>query len=349
MSGLNNPQPVPMPVEPNAPAVTPEQQNAAWAAEMATFTNGDTPAQNHDPDYQPPEGEEAPKPKTLPDKALIVEEENAETTRALVEDDAPRPGEEPAEPRKKASERIAELTRARGEEARRAEAAESRTRELEARLATLESGAKPAAPAKGAEAPDAAAEPKPEDFKYGELDPGYISALADHRVNKVLADRDAKAEEAKARGAQQEQVKALETQRDAMVDRGTEEFGESYFDDVIKTAVEGKYPMTEVMARLTMESDVGHRIAHHLATNPKEAREISDLSPFRQAAAIGRLEAKFSADTAAPGPEARRKNPTPPPPPRHQARGAGGQFKTPASTSNFKDFEEMAMAELRKA
>ncbi|SNT33710.1 hypothetical protein SAMN06265795_12642 [Noviherbaspirillum humi] len=56
-----------------------------------------------------------------------------------------------------------------------------------------------------------------------------------------------------------------------------------------------RLPISVPMAEAILESDVGTKIAVHLTANPAEAERIANLSPARQAAEIGKLEAKLSA------------------------------------------------------
>jgi hypothetical protein len=60
-------------------------------------------------------------------------------------------------------------------------------------------------------------------------------------------------------------------------------------------------PITRAMTSLIMSSPVGPAIAYHLGTNPAEAARISRLQPVQQAAAMGKLEAKFEKPEAPAG------------------------------------------------
>lgn len=89
-------------------------------------------------------------------------------------------------------------------------------------------------------------------------------------------------------------------------------------------------PITPLMATVIRESDVGPEVAYHLGKNRSEAQRIADLSPHRQAAELGRLEAKLSMP-AAPNPK-----PIPPAPPQTVSGISAGLSKSP---------DEMSMAE----
>lgn len=47
-----------------------------------------------------------------------------------------------------------------------------------------------------------------------------------------------------------------------------------------------------------LESDIGHKLLHHIGTHPTEAQRLMAMTPLQQARAIGLLEAKLSAEPA---------------------------------------------------
>jgi hypothetical protein len=52
-------------------------------------------------------------------------------------------------------------------------------------------------------------------------------------------------------------------------------------------------PLTPTVAQAIIESDEAPRLMAYLVNNPKEAERIATLSPARQAAELGKIEAKF--------------------------------------------------------
>jgi hypothetical protein len=54
-------------------------------------------------------------------------------------------------------------------------------------------------------------------------------------------------------------------------------------------------PLTTSIAQAVIESDIAPKLMAHMAANPDEVERISKLSSARQAAEIGKLEAKLSA------------------------------------------------------
>lgn len=77
--------------------------------------------------------------------------------------------------------------------------------------------------------------------------------------------------------------------------------------------------ISNAMAEVILDSDVGPELAYHLGKNPAEAARIAALPPSRQAAELGRLEAKISAPKALP-----KQPPTPVQPVGGNASSTGG-------------------------
>lgn len=105
------------------------------------------------------------------------------------------------------------------------------------------------------------------------------------------------------------------------------EFAKSKPDFAIATS-NPNLPITSAMTSVIIQSEKGPDIAYHLATNPAECARISRLSPAQQAAAMGKLEAKFEKPaTPAPGgnggaPAATNRSRAPDPPNPTRAGGA---------------------------
>jgi hypothetical protein len=90
--------------------------------------------------------------------------------------------------------------------------------------------------------------------------------------------------------------------------------------------------ITQDMAEVIQNSELGPEIAYHLGKNPTDARRIASLPVKLQAAEIGKLEVKLSAS-----PETRKA----PPPPVDTVNGL--------STGGAKDPSKMTMAEYVEA
>lgn len=274
---------------------------------------------------------------------------------APAKDDTPEPGEEDVEqppatgedaaqpPKKTAQERINEITRARREAERRAEAAEARARELEARLNAPPAPAQKEEPAKKEEPADDPNAPKPDAYEYGELDSRYIRDLARFEADKRFNELRAEDQQKQDQRAQTEKQAVARTQFEKMIERGSK-VHEDFYEKVVIGSEEGKWPMSETLGEMMLASDVSNDIAYHLATNPEEADRVYRSSPVEQARYFGRLEAKFSAEQAAASVDDGKPAPRTPkaPAPVQTARGAGGQFQATADTDDFAAFEARA-------
>lgn len=94
---------------------------------------------------------------------------------------------------------------------------------------------------------------------------------------------------------------ALENEREAISDLAREAFSESEaiartkYADYDAVTRNPNLTLTESMAALAMDSDVGPELVYHLGKNPQEAARIAALPLERQAREFGRLEAKLTA------------------------------------------------------
>lgn len=127
-----------------------------------------------------------------------------------------------------------------------------------------------------ARAPAAVAEngkPNPDDYEtVGE----YVEALTDF-----------KAEQAIAKVAKRDEGKKVADAWNAQLEAGRKEFED--FDE----AIDSDLPLTPAMQEAIIQSNVGYKVAYHLANNPDETKRIAALSPARQAAEIGKIEASL--------------------------------------------------------
>jgi hypothetical protein len=332
----------------------PSTPETAAAAEIATFISGDNTeiaaaekkagkearaAQGvTDPDDEPSpkEGDEEP----------VEGEEPEEDEEEPVEGEEPEEGEEEpvedeAEPPKKKTfkERAADLTRLRRAAERRAEAAE-------AELATLRSGKEPTKKEEPAKEEPKVAKPKPSDFTLGEFDGGYIEALAEWKANELFAKDKAERAKEEATREQQRVVTENTSKAKAIAEAGIKAYpdkdgtGESEFEAKVLSSPIITKELTQTIHDLILTSTVGHKIAYHLATHPKEAREVFSKTPMAQAAFFGRLEERFTAKAVS---KVQTRAPKVPPP-QTNARGAGGKFQTSPATTDFASFEAMATA-----
>ena len=111
-------------------------------------------------------------------------------------------------------------------------------------------------------------------------DDDYVEAMTDWKI----AQRDkAVRAETSAKQAQQLQAKTETIYGEAQKIAG---FDREAFDEL---------PLTPAIAAALVDSDAPAKLMHFMAGNPEEVERISKLPPARQAAAIGKLEAKLDA------------------------------------------------------
>jgi len=171
--------------------------------------------------------------------------------------------------------------------AKEARKADARFQELQREIAALKEP-------KPAEVKTESA-PKREDFQSYE---DYVEARADWRaeqkVNKRFEEFESKAAkkdgETKQAKAQQEFQKRV----DAVIELGQKSYPD--FDATINEAVEdGVIPTKGALYEAIMDSDVGEKLAYHLAKHPAEAERIQKLSVYGQLRELGKLEDKLTA------------------------------------------------------
>lgn len=147
-------------------------------------------------------------------------------------------------------------------------------------------------PAERQQAPQQEGGDEPKREQYGSYEE-FIEARAEWKAEKkaaeaarkVIDESQKKTEGERTRSEQERVVKEW----NAKVEKARDEIED--FDEV---CAESEAPITAPMAAAIQESDVGARIAYHLAKNPAEAERISKLSPSKQAAAIVALEEKVA-------------------------------------------------------
>lgn len=172
--------------------------------------------------------------------------------------------------------RLAKERRKREELKRRLEV----TEELALRVRPKE----PEQPAKPAEE----GEPKRENYDSYEA---YIEARAEWRADRKWEEKEAKKREEEAKTRTQSEQQKLEQsfrEKAKSVAKEVEDF-----EDVMESS---DAPMTQQMADAILTSDLGPKIAYHLAKNPEEAQRIAALPAARQAAEIGKLEVRIEAE-----------------------------------------------------
>lgn len=150
----------------------------------------------------------------------------------------------------------------------RRKAAERRAEELETRIKALEGSKSGPEPTKDSK------EPKPDDFKTVAE---YADALVDYKLNQ----REQKAEEKRQAAAQTEANKALNTR----IAKAAAEI-----PDYKEVMADADIDAPGHIAQYLAESDLGPQVGYHLVKNRGEYDRISQLSPIRAIAELGKLE-----------------------------------------------------------
>ncbi len=267
-------------------------------------------------------------------------------------DDGDDRGDEGADdggkPKKKSvRDRIGEVTKARRVAERRAETAENALAAVEARLEALEKGSTSDDDGGSEESSDegsALKPPNPDDFDYGEMDPKYIEAFTDYRLDLREEKTNAAREETRQSEAEQQEAVELQTAMDDTIAVGVEAYDD--FEDVVVKAVdEGKLPLSPAMAFMGVNSPVGHHVLHQIANDLPLAKRLVAMPAHEQIAEFGRLSAQYTDEGGTKPKPNKTPQATPPPSGR---KGQKGPKKLNAATSNFADFEKSVNADLAK-
>lgn len=206
------------------------------------------------------------------------------------EDPAPAEGTEGHKPGKKPiNERITQLVEQRRQESERANAAETRARELEAQLETLKTANTPLDPGD-----------KPVRSKFASEDE-YLDAMADWKADQRIAKREREQAEARARA----EFEAIESNWTKQVEKVKAEIPD--YEEVIG---EADVPISDVLSIAMKEHPQGAELLYYMAKNPDEARRISRMRPVGAIRALDALARDLS-DDAEPEPPKTSKAPEP--------------------------------------
>lgn len=273
------------------------------------------------------------------------EDEDGEEDSDEGEEDANEEDDEKPKKRKLTpQQRINQIRRKAGDADRRADLADRRALAAEERLAALEKKLTTNDEDGNDENVSSSTElVKPDltdtkKYPYGELDSQYQEDLADYRVDKKLAERDQKRDKKEKDATAQSEAKEWQDKYSNKIDEGKKAYAD-FEDVVVKGADNEDYPLTPETAMMVLDSPVGHHVAYKIATSPKLAKKMAQMSLVDQAKQFGRLEARFSTKTP--------KNPKPPgtPPPPSKKKGRSGTKQFDVKTGSFEEFEKEVNAQ----
>lgn len=124
----------------------------------------------------------------------------------------------------------------------------------------------------------------------------YAETVADQRINSRFSEWEQR---------QQQQAKASTfKQREAEFAGTVEDYADKVYDPTV--------PISQPMADVIADSEIGPQLAYHLADNRDVAARIAALPPILAARELGRIEARLLASKTAPKPVSK----APPPPPK---------------------------------
>jgi len=209
----------------------------------------------------------------------------------------------------KTKARMDELLADRSRERERADRAEQRARDLEARhSAPPPPDARPAAPSPAAAA-TTLVKPDPETFPYGTADPDYLEALTDYKVGVTLQK-----ERADRATADAETAREAETQRqiNAFHERAEKTRAAHKDFDAVALMAPSEIKIGSAADVLILEHEHGPEILYHLQQpeHTAERRRILALAPLPQIIELIRLGDRLTQapsaprSTAAPAPPA---------------------------------------------
>lgn len=201
-------------------------------------------------------------------------------------------------------------------------AAEKRAEEAERKLAERDPKSRP-------DSDKDSKEPKAEDFKtVGE----YAEALAEYKVEKKFAEREAKRDQEQREQAAQR----AQAELNGAITKVAKEIPD--YADVIGDSEIDMPP--HITVYLATNGETGVRLGYHLAKHPDEYDRIAKLSPIRAIAELGKLEDRITK------PKEKAKEPDP----EVQAVSRAPSPITPLEGNNAvvqKDPAKMTIQELR--
>lgn len=267
-----------------------EKQDQVLALE-AKIQSAAAPKEIQEPEATPAEPVDAPKAEAVEAPPAAVVEDHDEDDH---EESAPSDGSDvPAHRKNKGvGKRINELTREKYEAIRRAEQVEAE-REYWREQAQRAQQQPP-------EQPQHRIEGKPTLEAYGYDQEAYEEARDAWVINQ-----------AQQSWSQQQQQQQRATQFQERIRKFEAEVPGGW-----QATITAPFDPSEVMLEAIAESEIGPKVAHYLTQHLDEAHSLKRLSPFQQAIAMGRIEAKLLAPQAAPvsrPPQQLTRAPAPPP------------------------------------
>lgn len=171
----------------------------------------------------------------------------------------------------------------------------------------------------------------PKEADYADYNEYLVAMGAYHAARQMDTRQSRELEEAtQAQRAEIERLRQEERQQVAAGWAAQVEDARTRYADFEKVAFTA--PISDGFAEIIATAEMGADVAYYLGQNPELARQLSNASPYEQAMAIGRIEARLSL----PKPNMQPKAPDPISPVKPSATGT-------------KPVEKMTMAEYKAA
>lgn len=185
-------------------------------------------------------------------------------------------------------------------------------------------------------------------YKFGDLDPRYIADLAKHEATKVI-EADKTQRETARQTEERKTVQAAFAETKAKFSAlGVAKYPD-FQESVMDTAAQGTWDCSQTVGELALESEVGPEILYYLATNVDESKTIAKMTPAKQAAWFGKMEAAITPITPAKSTAAAKGTIIPvarqtlaPTPPERRVAGRGNVNPVQPDTQDFAAFERLA-------
>jgi hypothetical protein len=161
--------------------------------------------------------------------------------------------------------------------------------------------------------------PTLEQFGYDEAK--YTAAITDYVRNLTRAEAKAVMEQERKAIEQQTRTQTFK-QREAEFAASVEDYADKVYDPSL--------PLSATVVELIAESDIGPKVAYHLAEHPDIARSLYGMTPTQAAREFGKLEARLTA----PAVPRKAVSTAPPPPPKIQATEAEPAEKDPSKMTD---------------
>lgn len=206
---------------------------------------------------------------------------------------------------------------------------ERRTRAQDEQIAKL-TGMVEKLTSRGDEKPSEGGEPRRDAFDDYEE---YLEARADWRAEQKFKEMQAQSQETDRQQAAQRERASVQASWSAQVEAAMDRYED--FEEVAFTAT-----ISDSGADIIAQMDSGADVAYYLGKHPKEAATIAELSPARQAVALGKIEAKLSIEPPKPTSAA--------PAPVKPVKGSGTVDSGPSDRDSTEAWMKKRRAELAK-